>query len=197
MIIIGLTGSIGSGKTTVSDIFKKLGIAIIDMDVIAREVVKHGTPAFEIIKEHFGVQILTKDGELNRSMLRDIIFNNAMEKLWLENLLHPFINACAYQQALASTSPYCIVVIPLLFETGRADWLDRVLVVLADKNQQIKRVVMRDQCNTNDIKKILNVQVSDEIRRQGADDIIQNTGSTEDLHKQVLKLHKFYLELAA
>lgn len=196
MFIIGLTGGIGSGKSLVSDLFSQLGIEIIDTDVIARELVKLGGPALEQIKHHFGASIINSKQELNRAALRQKIFADPVEKKWLENLLHPLIHVEANRRTKSAKSPYCIIVIPLLFESQRDYLLDRVLVIEASKETQIQRVMQRDKTKQVEVEKIIDAQANLETRRAGADDIIQNNSSVAEVEEQVKKLHVLYLKLA-
>jgi len=194
MYVIALTGGIGSGKSLVSSLFLKLGIDIIDTDIIARELVTSGSSTLKKIEKHFGSAII-QDGELNRSELRKRIFANPAEKKWLENLLHPLIRAESFRRAKISISPYCILVIPLLFETSKPRFVDRVLVVESTEDIRIQRVIARDNSSKEEVEKIIHSQVSTETRRAGADDIIYNTGSSEEVEKQVKKLNAIYLKL--
>jgi dephospho-CoA kinase len=193
---VGLTGGIGSGKTTVAFLFEQLNIKIIDTDVIARDITAPQTEAFTKILEHFGKSILAKDGTINRSLLRDIIFKNPEERKWLEKLLHPFILVEAKQQIDKVTTPYCMVIIPLLFETGPHTYLDRILVVDTTEETQIERTKLRDQTSSESVRNIINTQFAREKRLAGADDIILNSGEMKDLLPQVKKLHQLYLSLA-
>jgi len=194
-LIIALTGGVGSGKSTVSSLFAELGIDIIDTDTIARDIVKPGMPALLEITEHFGSGIVDKEGALKRTQLRKKIFAKPQEKQWLENLLHPLIREQVRQRVAVSESPYCIVVIPLFFETKRYEAINRILVVEASKEMQIQRVMDRDNCSEVEVERIMQSQVSDQTRREGADDIIENNGSIERLREQVLALHERYLNL--
>lgn len=187
--IIGLTGGIGSGKSTVATQFEKLGIEIIDTDLIAREIVQPGTQVLQKIIGHFGHTILLENGELNRKALGKIIFSNPTEKAWLEQLLHPVIREKAIAAAKAVTSSYCIIVIPLLFETHNHYPLDHIVVVDSPLEKQIERVEKRDHLSRAEILAIINQQVSREERLQKADDIILNDSDEANLMKQVKKLH--------
>ncbi len=195
-MIIGLTGGIGSGKTTVANLFAKKGIAIIDTDEIARQVVNKGTKAYNEIVKKFGKEILIEDESLNRAKLREIIFNNPKDKLWLENLLHPMIRDESNKQALAAKSPYSIIVIPLLAETEPNPVINRVLLVDATTEEQEKRSQKRDKLSKDKINAIIESQATRDQRIKIADDIINNLGNINDLIPQVEKLHKFYLSIA-
>lgn len=195
MLVIGLTGGICSGKTTVANLFSKLGINIIDADVIAREVVEPNTAGYQKIVEHFGEAILTDAGLINRKKLGEIIFNNAQEKKWVEKTLHPLISANIKLQLRQTTSPYCIIVIPLLIETKSFDLVDRILVVDTTEESQIVRAKQRDNLSRAEILKIINSQSAREERLAYADDIIHNQENIEQLKNDVKKMHEFYLLL--
>lgn len=194
-MIVGLTGGIGSGKSEVSRRFENLGIDVIDADVVAREVVDLGKPALKEIAEHFGQHVLNNDQTLNRSKLREIIFNKNQEKKWLENLLHPLIRAEIISQLKQSKSPYKILSSPLLLETNQHELTDRILVVDADPSLQIARVMNRDTNSLDQIKKIMETQMERNERCAKADDIIENHGDFAELDAQVSNLHEFYLTL--
>lgn len=193
-LIIGLTGGIGSGKTTVANIFAALGINIIDADIIAREVVSKGSTALSSISEHFGSEYISHNGELNRSLLRSRIFSNDADKQWLNSLLHPLIRAQIVAQAKISTSPYCIIVAPLLIENNLTTLVDRVLVVDVKELTQVSRTTMRDSNSEQQIKAIMSSQVSRHVRLEHADDVLNNDNcSLEALEIAVTKLHNSYL----
>lgn len=195
-LIIGLTGGIGSGKTTVTNIFARFGIDIIDADVIARQVVSKDSPALSSISTHFGADFILATGELNRAMLRNQIFSNDEDKQWLNNLLHPLIREEIVSQAHASLSPYCIIVAPLLIENQLTGLVNRVLVIDVKESTQIERTVLRDNNSTLQVKAIIDSQVNREVRQQHADDIINNDDcSVEDLQHLVTTLHQSYLLL--
>lgn len=195
-MIVGLTGGIGSGKTLVSDYFKSLGITVVDADVVSREVVAPGAEALEKIAAHFGPDILTKNGELNRRALRDIIFNNPEQKQWLESLLHPLIGMETMRQLQASQSPYTIFVSPLLIEIGQYKMTDRILVVDAPEALQIKRTSQRDNTSEKSVQAIMETQASRNKRLKMANDVILNDGDIDSLQQKIDALHKTYLALA-
>ena len=176
MLVIGLTGGIGSGKTAVSSLFNKLGVPVIDTDIIARELVNNDPVVLKEITVNFGRNVLDDDGTLNRKRLAQIVFHNAQDKKRLENILHPRIRnetADRIKSYKSENRPpdYVIVVIPLLLETGFKDLVDRILVVVSDEKTRIKRIEHRDNRNTDEIRAIINSQVSDETRLNEADDI--------------------------
>ena len=196
MLVVGITGGIGSGKTTAADRFGKLGVTVIDADIVARQVVEPGKPALQEIKVTFGKEVIGTDGHLNRSALRQVVFSDYEMKKKLENILHPKIFEEITRQLDQLVSIYAIVVIPLLAEGIRNYPLDRVLVIDAPVEQQLSRVSVRDQQSISQIKRILNSQATREKRNSMADDIIENSGSLEDLYEKINELHLQYLELA-
>ena len=196
MLIIGLTGGIGSGKSTVTAIFESLGVSVIDTDLIARQVVEPGQPGLQQIIEHFGSAILTKDGQLDRAALRRIIFTNAEEKSALENILHPLIRKTALKRINELHTAYCILCVPLLIESGWQDLVDRILVIDTTPELQLERASQRDRIPEAAIKAIMQSQVERSTRLQQADDVITNTGTVAKLRHQVESLHQRYLELA-
>lgn len=196
-MMIGLTGGIASGKSTVADLFKLHGVDIIDADIIAHEVVKPETFAYQAIIDHFGKSILNGDHTIHRKKLAEIIFNQPLEKKWLENLLHPIIRKEIQFHAKKSLSSYCILVIPLLIESGSYDLVDRILVVDINEETQIKRLLQRENTTLEMARKILASQASRQQRLAKADDVIINNQSIEDLSKQVLALHQFYEKLVS
>lgn len=195
MLIIGLTGGIGSGKTTVAKLFEKKGIKIIDTDELARELTKPGEDAFNKIVAKFGESILTEDKTLDRAKLRKLVFNNDYNRVWLEELLHPQIREKISALIENIGSPYCIIVIPLLIETGKNPFIQRILVVDTDKDKQLERAHARDEKAGGEIYNIMSKQATREQRLRAADDVISNMGMLEDLVGQVDALHKYYLTL--
>lgn len=193
---VGLTGGIGSGKSEVTHRFEKNGIQIVDADVIARQVVEPGKAALAKIINHFGSDIVDPQGQLLRRKLREIIFSNPAEKSWLENLLHPIIRAEIIKQLDEATSLYAILSSPLLLETRQDLLVDRILVVDASEELQLKRASQRDDNNLDQIKAIMKSQISREQRRSAADDLIHNHGDKKELDEQVNNLHQRYLKMA-
>jgi dephospho-CoA kinase len=196
MFTIGLTGGIGSGKSAVATIFAQLGIDIIDTDIIAHEIVEPGSPAHTKIIEHFGSTITNPDQTLNRKMLANKIFNHIDEKIWLEQLLHPLIRDAVEIAKEKATSPYCIVVIPLLIETLPNPSIDRILVVDSPKHLQISRTHQRDQRTAAEIMAIIGSQATSEERLAIADDVIINDQGLAELRAAVTELHQKYLKLS-
>ena len=192
-MIIGLTGGIGSGKTAVSDIFEELGIGIVDADLASRVVVEKGRPSLEEIAKHFGQGILTEAGELDRAKLREIIFNSDEEKNWLESLLHPVIAKQIQEELKASSSPYTILVSPLLLETNQKDFCNKVLVVDVPVETQIERTLKRDDVSLEQVQSIIKAQISRDKRLELADEVIVNDKNLEDLQLAVSKLHQQFI----
>ena len=192
-MIIGLTGGIGSGKTAVSDTFEELGIKVVDADLASRVVVEKGRPCLAKIAEHFGEDILTENGELNRAKLREIIFKSDEEKNWLESLLHPAIAQQIREELESSDSPYTILVSPLLLETNQKEFCNKVLVVDVPVETQISRTLTRDGVSEEQVKSIINSQISREKRLDMADEVIVNDGSLEDLQAAVRDLHQNFI----
>ncbi len=196
MLTIGLTGGIASGKTLAARYFAELGITVIDADIIARDVVVAGTAAHEKIIQHFGTRVLDKNGGLLREKLREVIFVDANEREWLEQLLHPLILQEIKQRIKQAHSLYCIVVIPLLLEKNTNEGIDRILVIDAPETLQIQRLKQRDNLTEDLIKAILRTQLTRQQRLPKADDVIINDGEVTQLKQEVNKLHNKYLNLA-
>ena len=199
MLVIALTGGIGSGKTTVSEIFKLKNIPIIDTDIIARQIVEQDKPAYIEIIKIFGKEILNKDNNINRQALRKLIFSSTEKRLQLESILHPVIWQEVKSQLSSLTSPYCIIVVPLLFENLTkitAVKFDRILVIDTKEEMQIKRSQKRDNSDIEVIKNIMKSQVSRQTRIDAADDIILNTENLDSLNEKVNSLHQQYLKLS-
>ena len=198
MLRIGLTGGIGSGKSTVAKMFQELEIDIIDADVIARNLTAKNSPLLTLIQNHFGSTILKADGLLNRELLRELIFKNAEDKSWLENLIHPKVRESILEAIFQVTSPYCIIVIPLLIESiDSIKFIDRICVVDASEDIQMERTSQRDQVSKEQVNSIINQQSSRQKRLAYADDIILNDYNLESLQEKVAALHQLYLQLAS
>lgn len=195
MLVIGLTGGIGSGKSQASEIFDQLGADIIDADIIAREVVEPPNESLDAIAAHFGEDILLADGHLDRKKLRSIVFNDDTERVWLEALLHPLIRDSIIARINNSTKPYCLLVSPLLLETNQHALCDRVIVIDATEQHQIQRAMSRDSSSEEQIKAIISTQLPASDRIAKADDIIDNNSTMEHLKTQVEALHNNYLKL--
>ncbi len=191
---IGLTGGIGSGKTTVCKLFADYSIPIIDADIIARQLVEPGQPALAEIVRQFGAEVLNNDS-LDRKKLGEIIFADKEKKKQLESILHPAIYQRLRQLADSQQSPYCILAIPLLLETGMDNLVDRILVIDCPLELQYDRVRQRDGLSDEQIKRIIASQISRQERLAQADDIIDNSKSSIELAEQVKNLHNLYLSL--
>jgi dephospho-CoA kinase len=190
---VGLTGGVASGKSTVTKIFRGLGVPIIDTDELARDVVEPGQPPLERLVERFGRSILTPDGHLDRPALRTIVFSDPMARADLEALIHPAIGAAAEARSAAVGGPYQILVIPLLVEKNLASQMDRVLLVDCDEELQITRLRARDGATMAEARAILNAQASRTARLEVAHDVIRNDGALTQLQPQVSALHAQYL----
>lgn len=198
MFIVGLTGGIGSGKSTIAKHFINLGVECIDADEIAREVVEPHEPALTLIREHFGEDSLTQKGELNRAYIRERIFAAPPEREWLNALLHPLIRERMILRCQNAKSLYCILMIPLLFENHLESIVNRVLVIDTDEQTQIQRTMKRDLVSETQVKAIIASQYPREKRLQQADDIIvnNNDSSASSLMLQIQNLHEIYQALA-
>ena len=196
MLKVGLTGGIGSGKSTVSQHFSRLGVPIIDTDQLAREVVTPGSELLARLVEQFGTGIIGQDGSLDRAALRELVFFVPQRLQQLEALLHPAIRKALQLRLPQIDASYVIIVIPLLLEKGWHDEVDRILVVDCSEQAQLERATSRDQCGTELIQRIIAQQVTRKQRLAASDDIIHNTGSFTSLASQVETLHRRYLELA-
>lgn len=193
---VALTGGIASGKTFVSDEFAKLGVPVIDTDVIAHQIVEPGQPALDEIECAFGPDILDVNGRLKRKALRAMIFSNPDQRNKLESILHPRIRQEAALAVAKVTFPYCILVIPLLAERGAYPNLDRVLLVDVEPATQISRLTARDNASKEQAKQALASQASRAQRVEIADDILDNSGTRAQARKAVARLHRKYLSLS-
>ncbi|CAH7256139.1 dephospho-CoA kinase [Vibrio chagasii] len=196
-IIIGLSGGIASGKTTVANLFNEhFGIDIVDADIVAREVVALGSDGLKQIAAHFGETILLEDGTLNRSKLRELIFSDPEQKQWLNDLLHPMIRDKIDSDLSKVTSPYGLLVAPLLVENQMQGMTDRVLIVDVPTEVQIERTMSRDNVSREQVASILKSQASREQRLAVADDVIKNHTKNQELLPQITDLHKKYLAIS-
>jgi dephospho-CoA kinase len=196
MLRIGLTGGIGSGKSTVAGRFRDHGIPVIDADEVAREVVEPGEPAHRELVAAFGGDVLDADGRVDRARLRERVFADPAQRRRLEAILHPRIRESMRRRADALDAPYCILMIPLLVESGGDYRLDRVLVVDADAGRRTGWVQARSSLNREEVRRIMDTQAGREERLAAADDVIENDGDLDDLARKVDALHERYLALA-
>jgi dephospho-CoA kinase len=195
-LVVALTGGIGSGKTTVAERLAELGAAVIDTDHLAHALTASGGAAMAAIAETFGSGALAADGSLDRVAMRRLIFSDTRARHRLEAILHPLIRARMDQELAQVQAPYAVLAIPLLFETGWTDVADRILVVDLPKPLQVARVMARGGLTAAEVRPILASQARRETRRQGADDLIDNSGNLEDLMAETEALHQRYLSLA-
>ena len=194
--IVILTGGIASGKTAVSDRFARLGVPVIDTDLIARELVQPGEAALEKIVREFGTDILDDSGHLDRTGMRELVFADPEKKKALEAILHPTISKQVELRITAVEADYCVLVVPLLVESGKYRWADRVLVVDVDEQTQLERVMARDSSTLKQAESIIRSQASRQQRLAIADDVIVNEGSLEELDRAVDDLHTKFSRLA-
>ena len=191
--VLGLTGGIGSGKSAVSAMFEELGIQVVDADIVAREVVEPGSVGLTKITAHFGDEILTSNGTLDRAKLRAIIFADESQKQWLNNLLHPLIRESMLSQLKQATSNYVILVAPLLFENGLEKYCNHTLLIDVPVDVQITRTTARDNVSVELAKQIIASQMSRADKQQKAGDILDNNRPLEKVKTDVQKLHEKYL----
>ena len=196
LFTIGLTGGIGSGKSTVAEGFAALGVPVIDSDVAAQAVVVPGSAALRALVERFGAGLLRADGTLDRPQLRERVFAEPAERRWLEQLLHPLIRARCQRQLEAACGPYALFVVPLLVEADSALAVDRVLVVDLPEDEQLRRAAQRDQADEASVRTIMATQASRAQRLERADDLIDNSGPPAALAAATERLHQRYLRLA-
>ena len=195
-LILGLTGGIGTGKSSVAAEFKNLGICIVNADEGSRAVVEPGKPALSKIASQFGDQIILSDGSLDRAALREIIFNNANKKQWLEELLHPIIRDWIVEHLNDSDSPYVILESPLLLETDQHELVDITLLIDLPMELQLERAGARDANNSKQIQRIIDSQMSREQKISKADWIFDNSGEKAMISLRVNQLHEKFLVLA-
>jgi len=197
MLKVGLTGGIGCGKSTVTQLFAAMDVPVIDADQIAHQLVAKAQPALKQIQLAFGSSVINADGSLNRAALREIVFFDIEQKQRLEAILHPLVFKTITTTLEKLSAPYCLIAIPLLFESGKADFVDRVLVIDCPVATQIERVSQRDHLTAETIQAIIDSQVSRAFRTTHADDVIDNSDAEDRLAEQVKKLHNSYLSLSA
>ncbi|MES2073102.1 MAG: dephospho-CoA kinase [Pseudomonadota bacterium] len=194
---LGLTGGIGSGKTTVANLFADLGASLVDTDLIAHQLSGPGGIAIPALKRQFGQEFILPNGAMDRDKMREHVFTHPEEKARLEAILHPLIRSETEKAAGAATGPYTIFVVPLLVESG--SWkhrVSRVLVVDCEEQTQIRRVMARNKLTEQQVQAIMNAQVSRAKRLQAADDVVVNEGDIAQIAEQVRHLHAKYVKLA-
>jgi dephospho-CoA kinase len=196
-LIVGLTGGIASGKSLVGAMFVKLGVALIDTDVVAREVTARGEPGLANVVEEFGSGVLSPSGDLNRPALRSLVFADDAKRRKLEAILHPLIRSRTRAKLAELSVPYALVVVPLLVETSFGELVDRILVVDCPEVLQLERLMRRDAIPKPEALAMLKAQVDRATRLKAAHDIIDNSGTTEATRRQVELTHRRYLDLAA
>jgi len=197
MLVVALTGGVGSGKSSIAALLAELAVPIIDADAISRALTARGSPVLALIAKTLGVRFITADGHLDRAALRALVFSDAGARARLEAILHPRIVAEMRHRLARLTAPYAVLEIPLLFETGQTGLADRILVVDLPVAEQIRRVHRRSGLAVAEIRRIIDSQVPRSRHLAGADDIIDNGGDPQALAEQVHWLHRSYLELAA
>lgn len=195
--IVGVTGGIASGKSTVANRFARLGVPVIDTDELAKEVVQPGTPALQAIKTRFGQDVMEPNGYLNRAAMREIIFADATARAALEAIVHPAIRGLAETRIAAIDYPYLLFVVPLLIEKGWDEFVDRILLVDVSEEIQKQRLIQRDGLNPKQVEAVLQSQSDRSTRLAKADDVINNEGNPEALSQTVANLHHRYQCLAA
>jgi dephospho-CoA kinase len=194
-MIIGLTGGIGSGKSATAKYFKDIGIDIIDADYVAKNVLIKNSAGYKLFIHKFGNKFLDKKNEIDRSLLRSEVFSKPDKKIELEKIIHPLVSEEILSFINNSRSPYCVVMVPLIFETNSSSNYDRVLVIDCNEEVQISRASLRDNQTVKEIKKIIANQASRKERLSIAHDVILNNSSLENLKKQVINKHNYYMEL--
>ena len=194
-MIIGLTGGIGSGKSAAAALFKDIGVDLIDADDLARDSLSINSEGYKLFIEEFGDKYLDENKNINRELIRNLIFNDSDAKSKLENIIHPIVRSGIETFIKNTKSDYCIIVVPLIFETNSSKIYDRILVIDCDVDVQISRTSKRDNQTKSDIENIINKQATREQRLSIADDVIVNNGSLDLLRNEVLKIHKKYLEI--
>ncbi len=194
--VVAITGSIACGKSTVLDFFALKDIQIISADEINRSLLEPKTPAYNAIIDHFGISVLDSNNQLNKKLLRHIIFSNVEEKHWLESLLHPLIRIKIEQQVKLSSGLYVVVEIPLLQSRHDYPYINRVLLIDSNKETQIKRLIQRDHCSAEQAETMIGNHPPLSEKRKLADDIIENNSTKEALYAHLEQLHNLYLKLA-
>lgn len=189
MLKVGLTGGIACGKSQAAEWFKKMNVPVIDADEISRRMTRRGTSELSRIVECFGDEVLDKNGNINRPFMRALIYNNPSARKQLNAILHPAIRKQIEQEVELLTTPYCVIVVPLLLEAGMQDMVDYIITIDCPIEMQVQRIIKRDQCNETDAMKIINSQLDRNKRMEVSDIVINNVGKVEDLQKKINELH--------
>ncbi len=195
-LVVGLTGGIGSGKSAVTAGFERLGVPVVDADLVAREVVMPGSDGLREVVEAFGADVLGADGMLDRKKLRLLVFDDDTKRKQLESILHPKIRDRIRDALAAIASPYCILCVPLLVERQGYENVDRILVIDCSEELQIERVMSRDNLTRPQVEAIMRSQATREQRLAIADDVIENSRGLDALRAPIARLHAKYTEIA-
>jgi len=196
MLRIGLTGGIGSGKSTVASLFANRGVPVIDTDVIAHDLTRQQAEGYRRIVEAFGNKFIGPGGDLDRPALRQLIFSNKTDRERLEAILHPLIREEVRRRLEKSQAPYIVIVVPLLVEAGFSDLVDRILVVDVDEETQIRRAQTRSALPESEVRAIMQAQLDRQSRLSAANDVLKNLDNLEGLDEQITGLHRRYLKIA-
>ena len=199
MLTVALSGGIASGKTAVSDLFHSLGVPVIDADLLSREAVAPDTPGLTAIRQRFGDNVIAADESLDRAALREIVFSDDKARSDLESIVHPEVRRltqAALKQHASNNAAYCLIVIPLLVETGQQNSYDHVIIVDVRTETQLSRVMQRDGSSQEQAQKIISSQATRAQRLAVADSVIDNSGALETLRPQVEALHRKLLSIA-
>jgi dephospho-CoA kinase len=192
--VVGVTGGIGSGKTAATEHFSQLGITVVDADLAARLIMEPGRPALAAVAAHFGNEVLLADGGLDRAALRALVFAQESERSWLEQLTHPLIGEEIFSQLQAASSPYVILASPLLLETAQKDLCDYIVLIDVPESVQLARTMLRDDNDEAQVRRIMAAQISRQERRRQADEVLDNSGTLEQLQVKVDALHQQLLQ---
>jgi len=197
MLVVALTGGVGSGKSSVAALLSGIGVPVIDADAISHALTAPGSPVLNLIAEAFGARFIDADGHLDRVAMRTLVFSDPSARARLESILHPQVVSEMQRWLGELSAPYAVLEIPLLFEAEQTTLADRILVVDLPASEQIRRVRCRSGLDVAEIRRIIDSQAPRSRRLEGADDIIDNSGNPQALEAQVNHLHRYYLELAA
>jgi len=197
MLVVALTGGVGSGKSSVAALLARAGVPVIDADEISRALTAPGSPVLDLIAQELGPGVINAGGHLDRAAVRALVFSDPSARERLESILHPRIRAEMLQRLTRLSAPYAVLEIPLLFEAGQTDLADRILVVDLPESEQIRRVQRRSGLDVAEIQRIVDSQALRSRRLEGANDVIDNSGDHEALVEQVSRFHQYYLDLSA